>query len=178
MSLEIRQFPCLSDNYGFLLRDPASGLVAAIDAPDASRISLEVQAADWGRLDLVLLTHWHPDHTGGAAELKALWGAEIVGPAEGLKWQQEPTEERQAHGLKVGPRFAADGRHRVAVPRPQPHPLSIEAPSPQLWPVGGQAIEMAALGSGRHDRKRRGGHKTRRRQRLKVRPRHGLGRPW
>lgn len=82
MSLEIRQFPCLSDNYGFLLRDPASGLVAAIDAPDASRISLEVQAADWGRLDLVLLTHWHPDHTGGAAELKALWGAEIVGPAE------------------------------------------------------------------------------------------------
>ncbi|MFN9252152.1 MAG: hydroxyacylglutathione hydrolase, partial [Brevundimonas sp.] len=39
MSLEIRQFPCLSDNYGFLLRDPASGLVAAIDAPDASRIS-------------------------------------------------------------------------------------------------------------------------------------------
>jgi len=82
MSLEIRQFPCLSDNYGFLLRDPASGLVAAIDAPDASRISLEVQAAGWGRLDLVLLTHWHPDHTGGAAELKALWGAEIVGPAE------------------------------------------------------------------------------------------------
>lgn len=103
---------------------------------------------------------------------------QIVGPAEGLKWQQEPTEERQAHGLQVGPRFAADGRHRVAVPRPQPHPLSIEAPSPQLWPVGGQAIEMAALGSGRHDRKRGGGHKTRRRQRLKVRPRHGPGRPW
>ncbi|HEV7353227.1 MAG TPA: hydroxyacylglutathione hydrolase [Brevundimonas sp.] len=82
MSLEIRQFPCLSDNYGFLLRDPASGLVAAVDAPDAARISLEVQAADWDRLDLVLLTHWHPDHTGGAAELKARWGAEIVGPAE------------------------------------------------------------------------------------------------
>jgi len=85
MSLEIRQFPCLSDNYGFLLRDPASGLVAAVDAPDAARISLEVEAADWGRLDLVLLTHWHADHTGGAADLKARWGAEIVGPAEVAK---------------------------------------------------------------------------------------------
>lgn len=82
MSLEIRLFPCLSDNYGFLLRDPASGLVAAVDAPDATRISLEIQAADWDRLDLVLLTHWHPDHTGGAAELKTRWGAEIIGPAE------------------------------------------------------------------------------------------------
>lgn len=82
MSLEIRLFPCLSDNYGFLLRDPASGLVAAVDAPDATRISLEIQAADWDRLDRVLLTHWHPDHTGGAAELKTRWGAEIIGPAE------------------------------------------------------------------------------------------------
>jgi hydroxyacylglutathione hydrolase len=82
MSLQIRQFPCLTDNYGFLLRDPDSGLVAAVDAPDATRISLEVQAADWDRLDLVLLTHWHPDHTGGAADLKARWGAEIIGPAE------------------------------------------------------------------------------------------------
>ncbi|MGD8340889.1 MAG: hydroxyacylglutathione hydrolase, partial [Gammaproteobacteria bacterium] len=33
--LEIAQFPCLSDNYGFLLHDPESGLTAAIDTPDA-----------------------------------------------------------------------------------------------------------------------------------------------
>lgn len=82
MTLQIRQFPCLEDNYGFLVRDVASGRVAAIDAPDADRISLEIQAADWDRLDLILNTHWHPDHTGGDAALKARWSAQIVGPQE------------------------------------------------------------------------------------------------
>ena len=82
MTLEIRQFPCLSDNYGFLIRDAETGLVAAVDTPDADRISLEIQAADWDRLDLILNTHWHPDHTGGNAALKARWGCETVGPEE------------------------------------------------------------------------------------------------
>jgi hydroxyacylglutathione hydrolase len=27
MALTVRQFPCLSDNYGFLIRDEATGLV-------------------------------------------------------------------------------------------------------------------------------------------------------
>ena len=30
-ALQIEQFPCLSDNYGYLLHDPASGLTAAVD---------------------------------------------------------------------------------------------------------------------------------------------------
>ena len=33
--IEIHQFPCLSDNYGVLMRDSVSGLVATIDAPNA-----------------------------------------------------------------------------------------------------------------------------------------------
>ena len=33
--LEVHQFPCLSDNYGYLLHDPASGETACIDTPDA-----------------------------------------------------------------------------------------------------------------------------------------------
>ena len=31
--LAVRQFPCLTDNYGFLARDEATGLVATIDTP-------------------------------------------------------------------------------------------------------------------------------------------------
>jgi len=81
VALPVRQFPCLSANYGFLVRDAASGRVAAIDTPDAEAIQRELSAAGW-TLDLILNTHWHPDHAGGNAALKAATGAEIVGPAE------------------------------------------------------------------------------------------------
>ena len=81
MSLIVRQFPCLSDNYGFLAKDEASGQVACIDTPDAGAILRELDAAGWS-LNLILNTHWHPDHAGGNARLKAATGCEIIGPAE------------------------------------------------------------------------------------------------
>lgn len=34
-ALQIHQIPCLQDNYGYLIHDPASGLTATIDTPDA-----------------------------------------------------------------------------------------------------------------------------------------------
>lgn len=82
MTLSVRQFPCLSDNYGFLIRDEATGLVAAVDTPDAEAILADLEASGWGRLDLILNTHWHPDHTGGNERLKAETGCEIIGPEE------------------------------------------------------------------------------------------------
>ncbi len=82
MALDVHLFPCRSDNYGFLVREPDSGAVAAIDTPDAARIVEELDRLGWGRLDLILNTHWHPDHTEGNAALKAETGCEIVGPEE------------------------------------------------------------------------------------------------
>jgi len=82
MTLDVHLFPCRSDNYGFLIRDAATGVVAAVDTPDAARISEELEGLGWGRLDLILNTHWHPDHTEGNARLKAEWSCEIVGPEE------------------------------------------------------------------------------------------------
>jgi hydroxyacylglutathione hydrolase len=81
MTLDIRQFPCLSDNYGFLVRDAASGKTACVDTPDAAAILKALEGAGW-RLDFVFNTHWHPDHAGGNEELKAKTGCVIVGPAE------------------------------------------------------------------------------------------------
>ena len=81
MTLTVHQFPCLSDNYGFLIRDEASGKVATIDTPDAQAILTELDKLGWS-LDLILNTHWHPDHAGGNAALKAATGATIAGPAE------------------------------------------------------------------------------------------------
>ena len=81
MALDVHQFACLSDNYGFLARDRASGLVATVDTPDAQAIMRELERLGW-RLSMVLNTHWHADHAGGNEALKAATGCEIVGPAE------------------------------------------------------------------------------------------------
>ena len=81
MALRVHQFPCLSDNYGFLIQDEASGLAATIDTPDAAAILAELDKTGW-TLALILNTHWHPDHAGGNAEIQAATGAQIVGPAE------------------------------------------------------------------------------------------------
>ncbi|MGA0602163.1 hydroxyacylglutathione hydrolase [Caulobacter sp. KR2-114] len=81
MPLTVHQFPCLSDNYGFLIRDEATGKTATVDTPDAAAILAELKTLGWG-LDLILNTHWHADHAGGNAEIKAATGATIVGPGE------------------------------------------------------------------------------------------------
>jgi hydroxyacylglutathione hydrolase len=81
MPLTVHQFPCLEDNYGFLVRDEASGLAACIDTPDAGAILRELGRLGW-KLALILNTHWHPDHAGGNAEVQAATGALVVGPAE------------------------------------------------------------------------------------------------
>ena len=77
--LTVRQFPCLSDNYGFLVRDEASGAVAAVDTPDAEEIARQADALGW-RVATVLNTHWHPDHTGGNEKLADRFGCEVVAP--------------------------------------------------------------------------------------------------
>lgn len=79
--LQIHQFPCLEDNYGFLAHDPESGATATIDTPDAAEILRQADAKGW-RITDIWNTHWHPDHAGGNAEIKAKTGARITGPAE------------------------------------------------------------------------------------------------
>jgi hydroxyacylglutathione hydrolase len=81
MALQVHQFPCLQDNYGFLARDGETGKVACIDTPDAEAILAELGRLGW-RLDLIMNTHWHPDHAGGNARIQAETGCQIVGPQE------------------------------------------------------------------------------------------------
>ena len=68
--IEVHQFACLSDNYGFLLHDAASGETACIDTPDAEAYLREAAAKGW-RITQIWNTHWHPDHAGGNAAIKA-----------------------------------------------------------------------------------------------------------
>lgn len=78
--LEIHQFPCLQDNYGFLLHDPASGETACIDTPDAEAYLREAGARGW-QISHIWNTHWHPDHAGGNAAIKAATGCTVIAPA-------------------------------------------------------------------------------------------------
>lgn len=79
--LEIHQFPCLSDNYGYLIHDPASGETACIDTPDAEVYLREAEARGW-RITQIWNTHWHPDHAGGNEAIKAATGCTVTAPAE------------------------------------------------------------------------------------------------
>ncbi|WP_375291671.1 hydroxyacylglutathione hydrolase [Qipengyuania sp.] len=79
--LQIHQFPCLSDNYGFLLHDPDSGETAAIDTPDGAEYLKQAEAKGW-RITAIWNTHWHPDHAGGNAAIVEATGAQIIAPSE------------------------------------------------------------------------------------------------
>ncbi len=77
--IEIHQFPCLSDNYGFLLHDPASGETACIDTPDAAAYLREAGIKGW-QITQIWNTHWHPDHAGGNEAIKAATGCTVTAP--------------------------------------------------------------------------------------------------
>jgi hydroxyacylglutathione hydrolase len=69
----------LSDNYAWLVHDPVSGETVAVDPGEAAPVQAAAAARGW-TIDQVWTTHWHPDHTGGNAAIRAA-GARITGPA-------------------------------------------------------------------------------------------------
>jgi hydroxyacylglutathione hydrolase len=80
MPLDIRLVPMFDDNYGFLIHDPASGETAVVDPGQPEPIVAALDKLGWS-LSLVLNTHHHHDHVGGNLDLKARYGARVVGPA-------------------------------------------------------------------------------------------------
>jgi len=79
MTLEIVRVPVLTDNYAWLVHDPVGGETVAVDPGEAAPVQAAAAARGW-TIDQVWTTHWHPDHTGGNAALRAA-GARITGPA-------------------------------------------------------------------------------------------------
>jgi hydroxyacylglutathione hydrolase len=78
--LEIELLPILSDNYVYLLRDSARGATGVVDPGVAEPVLARLDQAGW-KLDWILSTHHHQDHTGGNLELKRRTGCRIAGPA-------------------------------------------------------------------------------------------------
>jgi hydroxyacylglutathione hydrolase len=71
------QFPCLNDNYGYLLHDPTTGATAAIDTPFSPDYKRELETRNWELTD-ILNTHHHHDHTGGNLQLKEVEDNNVV----------------------------------------------------------------------------------------------------
>lgn len=105
--LEVVRVPVLSDNYAWLVHDPASGETLAVDPGEAGPV-LDAAAERGWRIGQVWATHWHPDHVGGIPEIKAR-GAVVTGPA--AEAARIPTLDRTvAEGDVV-----TLGEHRAAV---------------------------------------------------------------
>jgi hydroxyacylglutathione hydrolase len=78
MTVTASPVPILKDNYAWLVRDSDTGATAIVDPADAQPIIEALEIAG-GRLDLIMLTHHHADHTAGVDEVRARFGCPVVG---------------------------------------------------------------------------------------------------
>jgi hydroxyacylglutathione hydrolase len=90
--LEIVRIPALSDNYIWLVHEAASGETMVVDPAEAEPVLAEAERRGW-RITQIWNTHWHPDHIGGNAAIKAATGCTITGPA--AEAARIPTLDRQ-----------------------------------------------------------------------------------
>lgn len=66
--MQIHRLPALSDNYVFVLHDPASGTAAVVDPAESSPVQRCLRDLD-ARLVAIFNTHHHGDHVGGNTQL-------------------------------------------------------------------------------------------------------------
>lgn len=78
--ISIVRIPALSDNYIWLMHEPESAETVVIDPPEAEPVLAEAALRGW-TITQIWNTHWHPDHVGGNAGIKAATGCTITGPA-------------------------------------------------------------------------------------------------
>lgn len=100
-ALEVVRIPALSDNYVWLVHDPASLETVVVDPGEAAPVLAAAEARGW-TISQIWNTHWHPDHTGGNAEIKAL-GASVSGPA--AEAERIPTLDqglREGDAVRIG----------------------------------------------------------------------------
>ena len=96
--LQVFQLPVLQDNYVYILRDVETRKTAVVDPALANPINIFLHKRNW-KLDFVLNTHHHNDHTGGNFQLKKKWQCQVVGFSEdayripGIDWYLKEGDE-------------------------------------------------------------------------------------
>lgn len=80
MKLDVRPVRAFADNYIWLIESPqAPNQVVVVDPGEASGVIAELQRRG-ASLAAILLTHHHPDHIGGVAQLTRLGQVPVIGP--------------------------------------------------------------------------------------------------
>lgn len=104
-ALEIVRIAALSDNYVWLIHDPVSDETVVVDPSEAAPVLAEAKARGW-TISQIWNTHWHPDHTGGNAAIKAP-GAVVSGPAaEAAKIPTLDYGLREGDSVRIGAHVA------------------------------------------------------------------------
>jgi hydroxyacylglutathione hydrolase len=88
--MRIMTIPCLSDNYAYLIE--AGGSCAVVDPSEAGPVRAVLQREGL-KLTHIINTHHHDDHVGGNLDLKAQFGALVVGPEK---------DRRRIPGIDIG----------------------------------------------------------------------------
>ncbi|WP_076068800.1 hydroxyacylglutathione hydrolase [Sphingomonas montana] len=78
--IQVAYVPVLSDNYVWILHDDVAGDTVVIDPGEAEPVLTAAAARGW-TIGQIWNTHWHADHVGGNATIKAATGCTITGPA-------------------------------------------------------------------------------------------------
>lgn len=100
--IEIVRIPALSDNYIWLVHEPSSGETMAVDPAEAEPVLAAAEARGW-RIGQIWNTHWHADHTGGNAAIKAATGCTITGPeAEAARIPTLDRTVREGDRVRLG----------------------------------------------------------------------------
>jgi len=76
--LKIDIIPCLQDNYSYIIHDSITNKIGIIDPSEFTPIDIFIKKK-FNKIDFILNTHHHFDHTGGNLELKKKYNCNIVG---------------------------------------------------------------------------------------------------
>jgi hydroxyacylglutathione hydrolase len=118
--MQVYRLPALSDNYIFLLHDPARNVAAVVDPAEAGPVLQKLQELG-ASLTAIFNTHHHGDHVGGNSDLlKKYPAATVYGGAEDkgrIPGQQVFLQEgdRVVLGDRTGEIFFVPGHTRAHI---------------------------------------------------------------
>ena len=82
--LNVNIVPCLQDNYSFVIHDAKTNTVAVVDPSEFRAIDSFIKKK-FKKIDYILNTHHHLDHTGGNLELQKKYKVKIIGSKKDQK---------------------------------------------------------------------------------------------